>query len=240
MIGFMKLKALVAITALTMALSAAAAYAAVEVTGSGSYGGTVQTETDSDAQTKMLAVKNGDTIQIAVTGVSSDKDVTLLSYKLGSEPNADTIQYVDQYAVTGNTLDISFKVRNLDVGVYKLVVNDGTSANTLFYKVGYPGLVDDKEATTNTYFVGFNVAGTNGEADTVSVAYRAKMTGGSVKNFGFDITGAKNYTFTTEFAEGADVNVSGDYTFDMTISGIPTTELETLNSLTVTPFVNFN
>jgi hypothetical protein len=240
MIGFMKLKALVAITALTMALSAAAAYAAVDSVTGGSYGGSVQT--DSAAQTNMLAVQNGDTINIAVTGVSSNSDVTLLSYKVGDTIDSTTIQYVDQYAVTGNSLDISFKVRDLDVGVYKLVVNDGTtgSAKTYYYKVGYPGLVDENGATVKTYFLGYNVAGGDADGDTVSVAYRAKMTGGSVKDFGFDITGAKNYTFTTEFAEGADVNVSGDYTFDMTIFGIPTTELETLNSLTVTPFVNFN
>ena len=99
---------------------------------------TVETSTDS-----MPGFRAGDIIQFDVTGLTENKYLTVVSYKMGSGValGNDTIQYVNQYVIDSETKTIEYAVReNTAEGIYKLSINgnDKTNVINFYYKVGNP------------------------------------------------------------------------------------------------------
>ena len=104
------------LSVLCFATSAMAAIGNSGVTGSRNS----VTTMPSDNSASMPGFRPGDTISFNVTGLTADNELTLISYKMGSESNCSdsTVQYINQYTLTGTTQSVSYTIRNQASGIY--------------------------------------------------------------------------------------------------------------------------
>lgn len=87
--------------------------------------------------TVMPGFRPGDTINFTVKNITNSKELTVISYKMGTTPSDLTVQYINQYTISGNQ-PISYKIRDLASGIYCLKMTDSNDGNvaTFYYKVG--------------------------------------------------------------------------------------------------------
>ncbi len=164
--------------------------------------------------TQFPGFKPGDTLNFTLTGLTAGKQLTLISYKVNNEgTTADlsntTIQYINQYTATqdesqqettvGAVQQIAYTIRDIEEGIYKIAINDGTDSEnlTFFYKVGNPKveLVKGTEDGTTTDYILKQTSD-----DTYSVAFVAKATLGA--DVAFSDVGVKSLGFKFEKVEG--------------------------------------
>lgn len=138
------------------------------------------TANTADAKSNMPCFRAGDKIQFNVTGLTENKQLTLISYKVKDENNLDdtSIQYINQYTVGSNETEkaISYAVRDIDDGIYKIAVNgnDGTSLIEMYYKVGTPKfeMVKGKTEGVETAYI----QSEQGTDDSYALGYVGKAT----------------------------------------------------------------
>ena len=173
-----------AASVLCLATSAMAAPSVSSVTGDRN--GVNSLPTSSSAA--MSCFVPGGTINFDVSGVTSERELTVISYKDGSEGSLSdsNVQYINQYTLTDTLTDtskhISYTIRDLPYGRYVLKINDssGTVA-TFYYKVG------DAEVVLLTDELGGYVDGDYGtpyltglaDDGTYSIGFLGRVTIGS-------------------------------------------------------------
>lgn len=90
--------------------------------------------TSSDS---MPSFRPGDTITFTIGSLTAGEELTLITYKNGASPSDSTVQYINQYTVSGTTQDVNYTIRDLTSGIYRLELNGGTNGTkTFYYKVG--------------------------------------------------------------------------------------------------------
>lgn len=126
-----------ALSMLCFATSAMADVTNSGVTGSRNNLSTMPTAANSNS---MPCFRPGDTISFNVSGVTKDEELTVISYITGSASNLSdsTVQYINQYTLTGTTQAISYTIRDEASGIYAIKINDsvGSTVATFYYKVG--------------------------------------------------------------------------------------------------------
>lgn len=188
----------------------------------------------------MPCFRAGDTLKFKVSNLTSGNQLTLISYKLGSETDLsnEVIQYINQYTLDANTRDISYQIRNTTDGIYKIVINDNDDDDTnnlvLYYKVGNPNIEIKSNGILGNGYVSkeYNVD----DSTTYSIGFLASVTmdGTDVsyadvglKKVGFNFTDSKNKTFTqTEALPGLnpkniETNGSISFLYGVTIYNVP-------------------
>lgn len=146
----------------------------------------------SNTSENLPCFRPGDTLKFDVSGVTAEKELTLISYKYDIDSTStaltnSNVQYINQYTLENSTQAIEYKIReNTDEGIYKILINgnDGTEANevaTFYYKVGDVklGMVKftDNDTEKNYYKLETN---TDGSYD---IAFIAKATINSEVSF---------------------------------------------------------
>ena len=185
-----------AVSVLCFATSALAAIGTGTVTGDVRNGQTTMPQSYTLAS--MPCFRTGDTITFTVSGVTSGRELTLISYKYNASLTNATVQYINQYTVSDD-VPISYTVREQASGVYVVQINDesGTVA-TFYYKVGNVSVstvTQSGEVTYPTY--GTPYLTHQYSADKWSIAFIGKATiDGSLIKFG-DV----NATFGFEFSD---------------------------------------
>ncbi len=131
--------------------------------------------TDSSA---LPAFRPGDTLQFNVSALTTSKELGLISYKYNATLSDSTVQYFNQYTVDSSTKTISYKIRDIADGIYKIVLNgnDGTAVANFYYKVGNPqvSIVKGNGGTTN-YYASQAFPQEDGSTK-YSIAFLAKLT----------------------------------------------------------------
>lgn len=153
----------------------------------------------------------GDVLNFEISGLTSGKILTLISYKVGDgiKLGNDTIQYIDQQVIDGESsaaeatdakYTVKYKIRDIDEGIYKIAMNanDSTAVLNFYYKVGDPkielveGTKENSTDKTSYYKMNQNSDG------SYSIAFIGKVSLGSsdvsltdagVNNVGFTFTG---------------------------------------------------
>lgn len=239
----MKVK-MFSIIAMLMLVFSASAAAESTVTGPSDVG-EVYSSTASEKpenQTHIMAVNPGDKITISVEGASGN--ITLISYK-GSEPVADKMQYINQYPE--NTTSITYQIREIDNtqnGLYLLMINDGITVKSFYYKVGRPDLEHGEGVN---YYKRVNFSDRDDQYDdTTSVGYLAAFSpaGGTVERYGFTVK--NNLSSAEEKDVGVDGDIAGEavFEFGITIYNLKPYDNNTIddiiNNLVVVPYVNYS
>lgn len=109
---------------------------------SGSRNGKDAVVSNYSSKTSMPGFRTGDTITFNLSGLTTDEVVTLISAACDSsgaiaDVSDDSVQYINQYDVSASSKTIEYRVRNLDAGIYALLMNDGSGTIAKFYyKVG--------------------------------------------------------------------------------------------------------
>ena len=151
----------------------------------------------------MPCFRAGDTLKFNVSGLTLDNQLTLISYKLGSEAalGNEVIQYINQYTLDAASRDISYQIRNTTDGIYKVVINgnDGTDNLVFYYKVGNPKYSIIKSESTDMKGNGYTIQDNND--GTYSIAFLASITMGS-ENVSFADAGVDKVCFS--FDDGTD------------------------------------
>lgn len=85
----------------------------------------------------MPCFRPGDVIIFTIGNLTAGEELTLITYKNGETPSDSTVQYINQYTVSGTTQAVNYTIRDLTSGIYMLELNGGTSGKkTFYYKVG--------------------------------------------------------------------------------------------------------
>ncbi|MBR4723328.1 MAG: hypothetical protein IK072_01160, partial [Clostridia bacterium] len=205
-------------------------------TGGAIYNGKTTLQSDYNNKSNMPAFRPGDTINFDVTGVTSGKELTVISYKYGAESDGlvdGEVQYINQYTLASASQPISYKIREQASGVYKIVFNDTVNTvATFYYKVG--------NATAVMLNKGGQTAGTpylslQADDGTWSIGFLGKVTIDSADisltdigaHPGFTVTESGGQTKTYAFGHGVNssktvaglqnttqiAEVSGSYSF---------------------------
>ncbi|MDD6736480.1 MAG: hypothetical protein PUE13_09265 [Clostridiales bacterium] len=193
------MKKIVLVLCTVMALCSAGSALAVTVTPdntvNGSRNSNTELVTNENSTNVMPCFRAGDTLEFNIS--ATGKTLTIISYKLNSEIGNRTVQYIDQRDITATGDTISYKIRDIDDGIYLIALNDesGTIAK-LYYKVGTPkfNVIKGKDGSKDTeYFI--KEQHTDAQGNTVySLGFAAKATIGSgvvsfsdagVETFGF-------------------------------------------------------
>lgn len=143
----------------------------------------------------------GDTLKFNVSNVTSGKQLTLISYKYGDnmELGNNTVQYINQYTLDANSKTIEYKVRDIQEGIYNIVINanDGSKVATFYYKVGNPKVNIVTPGETSTYYK------SQKNADgTYSIAFIGSATLGS-NEVSFGDTGIETLGITVKHDKGS-------------------------------------
>ena len=92
--------------------------------------------TSPDDVNSMPSFKAGDTVSFTISGVKAGDWITLLTYKNGEEPDNSTTQYIDQYTAEDTTQAVTYVIRDIGDGVYKLKIKaNGNELYTVYYQV---------------------------------------------------------------------------------------------------------
>lgn len=221
-------------------------------TGGDIYNGKTALQSDYNNKSEMPAFRPGDTINFDVTGVTSGKELTVISYKYGAESDGlvdGEVQYINQYTLASASQPISYKIREQASGVYKIVFNDTVNTvATFYYKVGnatarmlnkggqtagtpYLSLQDDN----NTWSIGF-LAKVNIDSADISLAdigahpgFTVTETGGQTKTYAFGLgTNQTSKTVAglqdTGFNETAEVSGGYSFIYGLTIYHVTATD----------------
>ena len=163
---------ILAASVLCFATSALATPAVSSVTG-GHVTTSVYTGNAYTRAQDMPGFRAGETISFTATGLTNGKELTVISYRYNDTLSDSTVQYINQYTITGNQL-VSFKIRDKASGVYcvKLVDSNDGNAYTFYYKVG--------KVTATMVPYGANAAGTpytmvDYHDGTYSIGFIAKL-----------------------------------------------------------------
>lgn len=200
-------------------------------------------------QTEQTA--GGDTININVSNLTSGRELTVITYKADAGTmDESTVQYINEYT-TGASQTITYKVKDLDPGIYKLEINEnGNKLSNFYYKIGsvegsiIPGGVDGapfaytlEDQGDGTYSVGFVGkvtvdAGTDIRIDEIApnAGFAIKIGGRSKQYFGFGVTNAAGLGDNDNSGLSLngldqDIEIGGGYSvlFGTTVYNIPTT-----------------
>lgn len=216
--------------------------------------------TSYNDKNSLPAFRAGDVLQFDVSDLTADKTLTLISYKYGydSEHNLEhtnsTVQYINEYTIAADstTQTIEYKVRDIDDGIYKIVINgnDGKEVANFYYKVGTPkvSIVTGAEGTdyyvkegfeqydgSTLYSVAFVGKVTIGSGD-VSFEDVALQSAGLAFNLKNKNTGAALYEDLTEdqlskiLPEVAEINGSLTIYFGVTMFKIPEGDLDQIKA----------
>lgn len=177
----------------------------------------------------MPCFRNGDTVSFNLTGVTGST-VTLLSSKVNaSSVDNSSIQYINQYEKgSGDTVLVTYKVRELTNGTYKLLIKDGDAdVATYYYKVANP--VANMAKLTESAAVDY-VAKNEDDYTYMAVASveGATFTESGVSNVGFKFTttggmSAESKTLSAtdlDAATGAEVNGSKRVVYAVTVKNV--------------------
>ena len=193
----------------------------------------VETFTDTNTAADMPSFRAGDTLKFDVSDLNVGTQLTIISYKVSdSTISNSTVQYIDQRTIDESTDTVSYKVRDIDDGIYCVSVKDGDSdAYTLYYKVGTPkfnvikGKDEDSGAETN-YYVKLEKEGSNG--NIYSIGYLAaatfKTTELSAEDYGINGFGFK-YSLDGTDVDAKPVKAQNDYWKEQVNSWIQTQEV---------------
>lgn len=205
-----------------------------------------------------------DIIKFDVSGLRSGKHFTLISYKVDEKDlTNNSVQYINQYTLTGDSHTIEYRVRDISEGIYQITLNANSDepddVATFYYKVGTPK-VELIPAEEGKYYIRFQ----DNKNGTFSVAFVAKATIGTadvsfseagVASFGLDVNLGKdssgNDVIRTEKFEGSideivtkfletnkdNIEINGSYTiyYGLTVYNIPNEE--TAASIKATPVI---
>lgn len=123
---------LLAVTAFAFASSAMAA----SVGDISNRKGTTAFVTDSSSISAMPCFKNGDTVTFDVSELLSGTQLTVISYKVGEDGDADYIQYINEYDLSSTSKTITYTVRDIEPGMYVLQLNgNGFEIGKFYYTV---------------------------------------------------------------------------------------------------------
>lgn len=119
------------------------------------------------------AFRAGDVLQFDISELTASKELILISHKYNADLSDSTVQYLNQYTIDAASMTINYKIRDIEDGIYKIVLNgnDGLNIANFYYKVGNPtiSIVKGNDDTTDYYL--------SKEYDgTYSVAFVAKVT----------------------------------------------------------------
>lgn len=87
-------------------------------------------------KSNMPCFRGGDTITISATGLVNGDELTVISYKVDETPADRTVQYVNQYVLSGDSQAITYKIRNIEPGVYCLDITDTDGTVPFYYTIG--------------------------------------------------------------------------------------------------------
>ncbi|MBO5060085.1 MAG: hypothetical protein J6C82_04145 [Clostridia bacterium] len=181
-----------------------------------------------------------DTLLFNLSGLTTENQMTLISYKVNSEGvEADldntTIQYINQYTLDADTKEIKYTIRDIEEGIYKIVINDGTTTLNYFYKVGNPQIELIRGANDTDYITKEEYT----EDGVYSIAFVAKASLGpnvsfeevGISDVGFYVENTaaenKNYTATltneklTELYKAVETDGDCNIYYGVTIYNIP-------------------
>ena len=241
-LGKMKklISAFLAVGMLAFAASAASAATVASVTG-GRNGQTGYVTSFSN-KSSMPCFRPGDTINFTVSAVTSGNELTVISAKCNDSGGAgalsdSTVQYINQYTLSGSSQPVSYKVRDLEDGIYLVKINDsvGTVA-TFYYKVGDPSveLIIQSGASAGTPYVAYQHAGgwsvgfvgqVNMSSPDISLADVGatpgfEVTNGSVtKTYGVD--GSDLDDFVDDVMGANEITGAWSVTYGMTMYNVP-------------------
>ena len=218
----------------------------------------------TNALADLPTFRANDIIKFNVSGLKSGKQFTLISYKVDEEDLTNSsVQYINQYTLTGDNHTIEYRVRDISDGIYQITLNANSGETddvaTFYYKVGTPK-VEIIPAEEGKYYTKLQ----DNKNGTLSVAFVAKATIGTVDvsfseagvaSFGLDVNLGKdssgNDVIRTEKFEGsineivtkfletneANIEINGSYTiyYGLTVYNIPDEEAAT--SIKATPVI---
>lgn len=183
--------------------------------------------------------RNGDTVTFNLTGLTGPQ-LTLISSKVGATAGNDTIQYINQYTVSGGAQSVTYKVRELTDGTYNILIKDGDAAVVdYFYTVANPSVALLKASADATDYVVAKNANNDQAFAAVASVEGANFTASGVTSVGFTLTdGTKNATSATLSAATLDsiaseVNGKLNVVYGITVKGVA-------NGVTVTPTAVMN
>ena len=226
---------------LCLSTSAMASPTAGSITSTVRNGDTSMPSSASSTST-MPCFRPGDTITFNVSSLTSGEQLTVISYKEGSSASDSTVQYINQYTVSGDQT-VSYTIRSQASGVYKLVFNGSVNGTANFYyKVGNATMkiINGNGNGGGSYVV--NGPGSpyriyqDPVSDNYSVGFIGKVTidSGDISlmdidaNPGFEITESGGKTHKYNFGSGVNsgktvanlndlrgsgIEVSGSYSF---------------------------
>lgn len=170
--------------------------------------------------------RNGDAVTFDLTGLTGSQ-LTLISSKVGATAGNDTIQYINQYTVSGGAQSVTYRVRELTDGTYNILIKDGDAAVVdYFYTVANPSVaILTASADPTDYVVAKNAKNDQAFAAVASVD-GANFTESGVKSVGFTFTdGTKKATSSTLTAAELD-NIAGEVkgkinvVYGITVTGV--------------------
>jgi len=222
------MKKLIGIITLTVLLFSMTCVSAATISGGRNFSSVVDPTTFSDVSSLPM-FRTGDTITFNLSALKVGNLITVLSAKCANDGQIDEIsdsnlQYINQYTLDNTSKSFSYVIKDIEDGIYALLMNDGDGNITRFYyRVGSIELKmrsASKEWTDSAapYFIlafdanGNNIGvGENASADHYSIGFIGKATisskTGSLKDIGatpgFEFTDSKanvtkRYGFTTD------------------------------------------
>lgn len=195
------MKKIVLVLCTVMALCSAGSALAVTTNNAvtGSRNSKTDLVTDSASTDSMPCFRAGDTLEFNISGLTVGKTLTIISYKLNCEIGNRTVQYIDQRDITATGDTITYKIRDIDDGIYLIALNDesGTIAK-LYYKVGTPKFNVITNNDRNNYVAIKEFTGYDGKK-LYSIGFAAKAEIGST-DVSFTDAGVKTFGFV--FSDG--------------------------------------
>lgn len=184
--------------------------------------------------------RNGDAVTFNLTGLTGSQ-LTLISSKVGATAGNDTIQYINQYPVSGGAQSVTYKVRELTNGTYNILIKDGNAPVVdYFYTVANPSVTLLKASADATDYVVAKNANNDQAFAAVASVEGANFTESGVASVGFTFNASNGKTATSSTLTAAKLDsiateVGGklNVVYGITVKGVA-------NGVTVTPTAVMN